>query len=350
MIVVVGLLLSAISASSAQAVVISGSTYAAETGGPGPDPVSKSYPPPTTSPTSVSGNIRSDVVYSHAQSWAQATVTPSGVVKSVGGRGWIDTPPTAIAPLYDAKSNLWNAYASGTQLIINGPAGTASTHFVIPANGIPSQFNAMPANAPPGSTTNPLGDPGSITPPANGQGLVVNGSLGTGSMPSFFDIFVQLDVTAQQGAASQVDLFHGTFLVDPNTLQFQGTGGFAGLNPVITPSTGNPNSPQYTITFPTDIAGGTFDPLVGLPFNLNFDEYMTMGDPNRQFPSVTPTGFDFSSRSGGPVGAGGAFAAEFLLDNPSTYSLSAAPEPSSLVLALIGGLGVLVAIRRRQSQ
>ncbi|HKD36229.1 MAG TPA: PEP-CTERM sorting domain-containing protein [Pirellulales bacterium] len=319
----------------APAVIINGSTYAAETGGPLPNPASTSYN--LVNPTSVSTSIRSDVKWSHAQSWASAYVTPSGVTKTTGGRGWIDTPPTAFAPLYDGKSNLWNAYASGTQLIVNGAGPVASFHFVIPANGIATSFNAQPANQ--------AGDPNQITPPPDGQGIVINGSQGSGSMPSFFDVFAQLDVTAQQGAGPKVDIFHGTFLVDPNTNSFQGTGGFAGITPVITPGSGN--SPQFTLAFPTDITGASFDALVGQPFNLQFDEYMTMGDPNHQFPSLTPTPFDFSSRSGGPVGAGGAFAAQFLLDDPRQFTVTPLPEPGSLVLAGIGVLGCCLALRRR---
>jgi hypothetical protein len=166
-------------------------------------------------------------------------------------------------------------------------------------------------------------------------------------MPSFFDVFAQLDVTAQQGLGPKVDIFHGTFLIDPNNETFQGTGGFAGVNPVITP--GSANSPQFTLTFPTDIVGSSFDAVVGQPFNLQFDEYMTMGDPNRQFPAFAPTPYDFSNRSGGPVGAGGAFAAQFLLDDPQKFTVTAAPEPGSIVLAIVAGLGAGgVALRRNR--
>jgi hypothetical protein len=219
--IALGCLLSiALISSPARAVTITGSTYAAETGGPLPNPKSVSYN--ITNPTSVSASIRSDVVYSHAQSWASAQVTSSGVTKTTGGRGWVDVPGG-----FDGRSNLWNAYASGTQLIVNGPPGVAGFHFVIPANGVPPQFNAQPANQP--------GDPSQITPPPGGQALVINGSQGAGSMPSFFDVFVQLDVTAQQGAGPKVDLFHGAFQVDPNGMppQFQGSGGFAGVTPTI---------------------------------------------------------------------------------------------------------------------
>ncbi|HKD36547.1 MAG TPA: hypothetical protein VKB78_07090, partial [Pirellulales bacterium] len=72
--------------SSALGVTISGSTYAAETGGPTPNPASTSFN--LTDPVSVSDSIRSDVKYSHAQAWAQASITCDGIVKTTGGRGW----------------------------------------------------------------------------------------------------------------------------------------------------------------------------------------------------------------------------------------------------------------------
>src|SRR5690348_4540884 len=106
-----------LSPSSARGVTISGSTYAAETGGPTPNPASTSFS--LTDPVSISDSIRSDVKYSHAQAWASASVSCDGVIKTTGGRGWADTPPTATAPLYDNKANLWNAFASGTQVIAN---------------------------------------------------------------------------------------------------------------------------------------------------------------------------------------------------------------------------------------
>jgi hypothetical protein len=326
-----GLLSIALISSPAHAVTITGSAYAAESGGPPPNPKSTTYN--IANPTSASANIRSDVSFSHAQSWASAQVTPSGVTKTTGGRGWVDVPGG-----FDGRSNLWNAYASGTQLIVNGPPGSAGFHFVIPANGVPTQFNAQPVNLPT--------DPSSITPPPDSQGLVVNrGQIG-GAMPSFFDVFVQLDVTAQQGGNPKVDLFHGNFQLDPNTATFTGTGGFAGVSPVFTPS---PNSPQFTVTFPTDISGGSFDAVVGQPFNLQFDEYMTMGDPNHQFPgSPPPAPFDFSNRTVGPIGAGGAFAAQFLLDDPRTFTVAPTPEPSSLVLLVIGAFGACFAVRKRR--
>ena len=98
--------------SDARAVTITGSTFAAETGGPGPNPASTSFN--IGSPTTVSDSIRSDVQYAHAQAWANATVDCSGVTKSTGGRAWSDAPGGL-----DSRSTLWNASASGTQVVAN---------------------------------------------------------------------------------------------------------------------------------------------------------------------------------------------------------------------------------------
>ena len=312
-----------LAAASAKAVTVSGTTYAAETGGPTPNPASTSFS--LTNPTAASDSIRSDVKYSHAEAWASASVTCLGVTKTTGGRGWADTPPTATAPLFDNKANLWNASASGTQVVANytgkgTPPEFTPFDFVIPGNGVASQFNAFPGNS--------AGDPAELTPPSGGIGFVVNGGGGgAGTLPSFFDIFLQIDATAQQGAGQPVDLFHGTLLFDPGALTFQTTGGFAGISPIVTGSAGH-----YSVSFPT-IQGGTFNAVVGQSFQTNFNVYMTMGDPNRQFnsadPATYPTPFDFSGMSGGAVGAVGAFASSVSVNDPSNFMVSAVPATSA---------------------
>ena len=71
------LALSPLLGDSAHAVTITGSTYAAATPPPGPlVSTSKSYN--LFSLTSVSANIRSDELVSHAQSYASASVGPIG--------------------------------------------------------------------------------------------------------------------------------------------------------------------------------------------------------------------------------------------------------------------------------
>ncbi len=311
--------------SDARAVTITGSTFAAETGGPGPNPASTSFN--IGSPTTVSDSIRSDVQYAHAQAWANATVDCSGVTKSTGGRAWSDAPGGL-----DSRSTLWNASASGTQVVANytgqgTPPQFAPFNFIIPGGGISSTLNAFPgntANDPPGYTT-----PASMAPPASGQGFVVNAGTSGGPLPSYFDIYIQVNATAQQGNGQPVDLFQGTMLFNPNTpQQIDGTGGFAGLSPTITP--GGPG--QYFVSLPT-IHGGTFNAVAGQPFNLNFTVYMTMGDPNDQFnlanSATYPTPFDFSSYTGGPIGAAGGFATQMLVNDPSNFMVSAVPTGSA---------------------
>lgn len=329
-----GLLCAFLPATVGQGVTISGSTYAANTNGQ-PPPSSTSMTFNLTNPTSVSDSIRSDVTYSHAQAWASATVTCLGVTKTTGGRGWADTSPIATAPFYDNKANLWSAYASGTQVVANYTGkGTAPQftpfNFAIPGD-VASQFNAFPGNGP--------GDPATLTPPSSGIGFVVNGGGGgAGSLPSFFDISLQIDATAQQGSGQPVDLFHGTLLFDPGALTFQTTGGFAGISPVVTPG---PISGQYFVSFPT-IQGGTFNATVGQPFQTNFNVYMTMGDPNRQFDpnnqATFPVPFNFSTMSGGTVGAVGAFASSVLANDPSNFMVSVVPDaPAAVNVAWNGG-------------
>ncbi len=309
------------------AVTVTGSTFASETGGPLPNPKSTFFN--IGNPTTASDSIRSDVQYAHAEAWANATVTCSGVTKSTGGRAWSDAPGG-----FDSRSTLWNASASGTQVIANytgqgAPPEFAPFNFVVPGGGIASALNAFPgnnANDPPGYTT-----PASMAPPASGQGFVVNAGTSGGPLPSFFDIFLQVDATAQQGNGQPVDLFHGTILFNPNTPQLiDATGGFAGLSLTIKP--GGPG--QYFVSLPT-IQGGTFNAVTGQPFSLNFNVYMTMGDPNHQFdannPATYPTPFDFSSYTGGPIGAAGGFATQMLVNDPSNFMVSAVPAAAAPV-------------------
>ena len=320
------MLLVALASVAAHAASVTGSTYAAETGGPSPNPASDSYN--VTDPITATASIRSDVTYSHAQSWAEATVTCTGVTKTTGGRSWVDTPPSATPPLYDSKSNLWNASASGTQVVANyigpgAPPPYAPFQFVIPGGGVANQFNAFPGNDP--------SDPPEMAPPASGQGFVVNGGGGgIGSLPDFYDVFIQIDATAQQGSSNPVSLFQGTLLFDPSTLQVQTTGDFVGIVPKITAGS---NPGQYFVSLPT-IEGRTFDAVAGQPFTTNFNVYMTMGDPNDQFgtdPNFVPGTYDFSALSGGPVGVAAGFASSLLVNNPQDFMVSAVPTTANVV-------------------
>src|SRR5262245_48417045 len=75
------------------AVSVTTSTYATQSN---PPTVTDSKAPVTyTNPTSVSNSKRSDengptLNAAHAQAWASAYVTGSGVTKSASGKGWLD--------------------------------------------------------------------------------------------------------------------------------------------------------------------------------------------------------------------------------------------------------------------
>jgi hypothetical protein len=351
-----GLVLAALAASDARAVVITGSTYASDTGDPHlpTSPQSKFFN--ITNPASASSSIRSDVTYAHAQSSATATVTSSGVVKSTNGRAWLDTTP--ISPdtsVFNNRGDLWNASASGTQLVVNGPSGQdVPFNFFIPGTTLVPAVQFPPNTLPT--------DPANVMQPRQigQQGFFAdNGNL-TGNpsaLPGVFKEYVQVDANFQIiGQAIPFLTFHGGLIYNPADNTVTGTGDFASPAAAaqkleITNGTG----PIYNMTLP-DISIPTSIPT-NTPFDALINMQMSMGDPNFSFDGSNPAATlpasippDTSSLPGGvgPIGAGGSFAVQFFMtDTTGRYTLQVVPEPSTLALAAIGGIWTILALRRR---
>jgi hypothetical protein len=351
-----GFVLIALAATSARAVVITGSTYASDTGDPHlpTSPQSKFFN--ITNPASASSSIRSDVTYAHAQSSASATVTASGVVKSTSGRAWLDTTP--ISPdtsLFNNRGDLWNASASGTKLIVNGQSGqNVPFNFFIPGTTLVPAVQFPPNSLPT--------DPAKVMQPRQPgqQGFFSdNGDL-NGSpkpLPNVYNEYLQVDATfTLSGQANPFVQFHGGLVFNPGDNSVTGTGDFA--SPAASAQKVEiigGNGPVYNLNLP-DI---TIPTLV--PTNTQFDALinmeMSMGDPNFTFDGSNPAATlpanippDTSSLPGGvgPIGAGGTFAVQFFMtDTTGRYTLQVVPEPSSLALAALGGLGMILALRRR---
>jgi len=346
----VALAISPLLGDSAHAVSITGSTYASENGGPTPNPTSKSYN--LSNLSSVSASIRSDVEYAHAESYASAMVTANGVVKTTGGLAWTDvTSPTT---LLNNRGDVWNASATGTTIQANytgnGTApNSAPFQFSLPASIAQSAdpYYSNPAPPPAGYT-----DPTSLVPQVSGgmvaQGVTVNG--GGNSLPSFFDVFVTVEASAFNGTTT-VPLFNGSYEFNPSTGAYTPSGNFMTDvfgNPAEQPEvvfSGSAHSPSdYSLVFPQDILGNTFQAPVGSPFTVDIDTSVSMGDPGN------PGNFNFSGLSDpdGVLGAGGSVTGQFLLTDPSDFSVSAVPEPSAICLAAFAAAGLMLQLRRRK--
>ncbi len=349
----------------ARAVTITGNTFASQTGGSPPASAANSYN--MTNLTGVSANIRSDTTVSHAQSAASAVVGNAGVTKTTSGRAWTDAPTTT----FNARGDIWNASATGTQIIANytglgsAPA-TVPFQFALPAQ-IPLLtdpfYNAsgQPANSPPPGYTDPTAMllPVSGTTPANqtvAQGAIANGS---GTLPSFFDVYVDVEANALFNGTT-TPLFSGTYIFNPVTGQFTGTGDFdqtTNNSPVKLlippPNTTDSTKPEYSLGFAQDITSQTypttFNAPVGQQFSVFIDTSIMMGDPSHP----DNTDFDYSNASafGGAVGIGGSVTAQFMLPTElqSQFMVQAVPEPSTLCLAAIAGVALLWQRRRRRS-
>jgi hypothetical protein len=215
--------------------------------------------------------------------------------------------------------------------------------------------SGQPANPPPSGT-----DPSAMLLPVTGstpqtqtvaQGAIANGS---GTLPSFFDVFVDVEANAQF-ANSTTPLFSGTYIFNPITGQFTGTGNFdpaapgSTVKPVIpAPNSNDTTKPEYSLGFQQDILGGTFNAPVGQQFTVSINTSIAMGDPSHP----DNFNFDYSNATafGGAVGTGGSVTAQFLLPSAlqDQFTVQAVPEPSTICLAAVAGVGLLLQLRRRK--
>jgi hypothetical protein len=283
------------------AVSVTTSTYATQSD---PPTVTAQTPLATkTSLTSVSASVRSDensatTNAAHAQAWASAQVTSSGVVKSASGKGWLDsTTPTV-------KSETWSSSASGSMYEVSGSAGQS----------VPFQFQA---GIPTGSLT--IFDTG-LDPQQNlASDFPLNVlQLKRSAVPDnpVFDLFFSLNVAVTQNGVTQ-PIFggHATFAA----------------NGAITLSGDDPQSqsffPQFLSIDQASADGSLaahFNPIAfprivqvvpNIPFELTFIETMKMGD------GVSTSATDFSGLSAAQSGGGGSFTGTFELQNPNPQNI-----------------------------
>ncbi len=333
---------------SAHAVTITGTTYAAATPPPGPlVSTSKSYN--LYSLTSASANIRSDEIVSHAQSYASASVGPTGVTKTTGGLAWTDAPTT----IDNLRGDVWNASASGTTIeaTYNGSGmapNTTTFQFLLPASILATAdpYYYLPAAPPAGYT-----DPTIMQLPLNtanqtvAQGVVSNGT----NLPSFFDVFVDVEATAYNGVkgdpgVTAFPLYSGSYHFDPNTGVFTSNGFLTNGVTESVKQSDDPTMPQYTLGFNGDILGTPFQAPVDAPFTVEINTSVSMGDPSN--PEADTFDLTGAIDHAGVFSAGGSVTAEFLLTDPSEFTVTAVPEPSAICLAIFAAAGLMLSLRR----
>ena len=316
------------------------STYSHDAGAnPTPDPLSQDLLG-TGSPT-LSSSIRRDSTKAHAQAWAAATLTGTGITKSASGNGWLDSG----TPTLDAKSETWSSFAFGSPYIVHGQSG-GTTNFQV---RIPAGATLTLPSTGYDSAQIMLGDPplgGGVMPLPQ---TLTRTQLPTGTHNSFFDIFFQLDIEIVQdlggGNVKDFPVFHGSINFGANG---QVTTSGDSMNSFLDTTTSNSNG-QLTrqfnsFVFPTSI------PIVNnIPFDLTFQALMRGGDGGST--AVDGTFDAAGSYPVSQVGGGGSFTGIFEMVNPPAGAvLDVVPEPSGLVLASVAAIGSAACARLRRKK
>jgi hypothetical protein len=307
---------------------------------PTPDPLSQDLFG-TGSPT-LSSSIRRDSTKAHAQAWAAATLTGTGVTKSASGTGWLD----AGTPTWDAKSETWSSFSFGSPYIVIGPNGTTDFQVRIPAAATltlaGTGYNLQqqqPNDLMPGLQTIGRTQLPPTTAPA-------------GPPSSFFDIFFELHIHVVQGA--------NDFKVFDGSVNFGANGQVNPSGDSMTPFLNFSADSTGLLTahflddyvFPVlrnnlSVPAITLDNNV--PFDLTFQALMRGGDGGSMAADGT---FDATgSYPGGlsQVGGGGSFTGIFEMKTPVAGTVLV-PEPSGLALAGIAAIGMALCARRRRTR
>ena len=240
-----------------------------------------------TDPTLATSSIQSNTTRAHAQSWATAKITGSGLTKSASGTGWVDPG----VPSYDLKGFSWSADASGTQLLVNGPGTTAQFVFSIPqastltldSTGYPANFNDTRYHPPALQTF-----ARDVLPP----GL-------TASQLSLYDVSIDVTATFHQPGMPDFTFINGGYRINAAGDRTQ----FGLVPPVQFGSTGQ-NSLMAAFQ-PTQSPPITV--LTNVPFTVSMDFTMKMGSGS------ATTGADFPDNIASPIGSGASFTMNFNL-------------------------------------
>lgn len=334
---VVALALSlAVSVDSASAVSVTTSTYAKDAGPVVPNPNVKG-PTTVTNATSATASMKSDTARAHATAAATSKVVGGVVTKTASGSGYVDAAPS---PTYDTKSFSWSAVASGTQLVARttnsagAPAG-APVRVAFPAFDDPTVDYGFPTD---GSFQAAFGG---AAPPA--QGIVRrNGGMGQSLLDtvptSMAEPVLKVTIFVSQPGTIDQTLFDGTatFKNDLNqSVAF--TGSFLTAIGVAHPT--DPSGALRTAL--TNLPRFDFNVKPDDPFELLIDVTFSLGDPTL----AAQADFDFPDTMSQNFGAAGGFSANAFLMDTDHFQLQVVPEPSTILLGVLGSMG-MIGLRR----
>ena len=289
-------------------VSVTTSTYATQTN---PPTVTAQNPLKTlTNSTSISASVRSDengpaLTAAHAQAWASAQVTSTGVVKSASGKGWLDP----VAPT--VKGQTWSSSASGSRYVVNGPPGQmVPFQFQV---GIPSSQGSLDLTR---TGLDPTQNLPSDLPISVLSFSRVPVPAGNTFSSSFFDLFFALDVAVTQDGVTH-PIFNGQINFGLNGQTTTSGDSFSSFLTFNNQSNGALDAhfadqfnafPQVQIV-PND------------PFDLTFVETMRMGQ------GVTVGGVNSFPNLVEKTGGGGSFTGTFGMAAgvPASYTLHPLP-------------------------
>jgi hypothetical protein len=311
--------------------------------------------PLTTFPgvTSASSSVRSDVDTSathaaHAQAWASATVTSSGVTKSASGNGWLDaTAPTT-------KAETWSSSASGSQYILIPQPG-------VPQGQVPFQLQVGIPQAPTtllttgfdlnDSNQHLASDLGPPNPLSFSRTAIPAESSTATPTPGLFDLTFSLNVAVTQ--TTTIPIFNGQVkLAADGTISYSDSVAQALFQQFLQIGQHDASgllSAQFLdqFVFPQKV-----DIQTNVPFDLTFIETMQMGNGVTTNHNATGDPLDdFLLVDNSKFGGGGSFTGTFEAQNTidrTQYELQAVPEPSGLALAGLALAGLAGQAQRRR--
>lgn len=299
-------------------------------------------PVTTTGLTSASRSVRSDVDSSlshaaHAQAWASATVTSSGVTKSASGNGWLD------ATLPTTKSETWSSSASGSQYIVNGQPGQ-----IVPFQfqvGIPQATTTLLTTGfdmsdPNQHVSSDLGPPN----PLSFYRTAIPAESPTATpTPGLFDLTFSLNVAVTQNATT-ASIFNGQVkLAADGTISYSDSVAQALFQQFLVIDQNSANGLLQSHFIDQFVFPQKVDLMTNVPFDLTFIETMQMGNGLTTNHNAAGDPLDdFSLLDNSQFGGGGSFTGTFEMSGAgagTAFQLQPVPEPAGLVLGMMSFLG-----------